>query len=45
MHVMKDARKRLEPTAEVGIFVGYTDTPITIMCICQTVVKLLCDGI
>jgi len=27
MHVMKDARKKLEPTAEVGIFVGYTDTP------------------
>ena len=23
----KDARKKLEPTAEVGIFVGYTDTP------------------
>ncbi len=27
MHVTKDARKKLEPTAEVGIFVGYTDTP------------------
>ena len=27
MHVMKDARKKLEPTVEVGIFVGYTDTP------------------
>ncbi len=27
MHVKKDARKKLEPTAEVGIFVGYTDTP------------------
>ena len=27
IHVMKDARKKLEPTAEVGIFVGYTDTP------------------
>ena len=27
MHVMKDAKKKLEPTAEVGIFVGYTDTP------------------
>ena len=25
MHVMKDARKKLEPTAKVGIFVGYTD--------------------
>ena len=23
----KDARKKLEPTVEVGIFVGYTDTP------------------
>ena len=27
IHVTKDARKKLEPTAEVGIFVGYTDTP------------------
>ena len=27
IHVMKDARKKLEPIAEVGIFVGYTDTP------------------
>ena len=27
MHVTKDARKKLEPTAEGGIFVGYTDTP------------------
>lgn len=27
MHVMKDARKKLEPTTDVGIFVGYTDTP------------------
>ena len=27
MHVTKDSRKKLEPTAEVGIFVGYTDTP------------------
>ena len=27
MHVMKNARKKLEPTAEVGMFVGYTDTP------------------
>lgn len=26
-HVTKDARKKLEPTAEVGIFLGYTDTP------------------
>ena len=27
IHVTKDARKTLKPTAEVGIFVGYTDTP------------------
>ena len=27
IHVTKDARKKLEPTAEVGIFVGYTETP------------------
>jgi hypothetical protein len=27
VHVNKDARKKLEPTAEVGIFVGYTKTP------------------
>ena len=27
IHVMKDARKKLEPTAKVGIFVGYTDMP------------------
>jgi IS30 family transposase len=27
MHVTKDARKKLESTTEVGIFVGYTDTP------------------
>ena len=26
-HVTKDARKKLEPTSEVGIFVGYIDTP------------------
>ena len=26
VHVTKDARKKLEPTAEVGIFVGYTET-------------------
>ena len=25
--VTKDARKKLEPTTEIGIFVGYTDTP------------------
>ena len=27
IHVMKDARKKLEPTVEVGIFVGYTEKP------------------
>ena len=27
IHVTKDARKKLELTAEVGIFVGYTYTP------------------
>ena len=27
MHVTKDARKKLEPTVEVWIFVGYTDMP------------------
>ena len=27
IHVTKDARKKLEPTTEVGMFVGYTDTP------------------
>ena len=27
MHVTKDARKKLEQTLEVGIFVGYTDMP------------------
>ena len=27
MHVTKDTRKKVEPTAEVGFFVGYTKTP------------------
>ena len=27
IHVTKDTKKKLEPTAEVGIFVGYTETP------------------
>jgi hypothetical protein len=27
VHVTKDAKKKLESTAEVGIFVGYTETP------------------
>ena len=26
VHVTKDATKKLEPTTEVGIFVGYTET-------------------
>ena len=26
-HVTKDARKKLDPTAKLGILVGYTDTP------------------
>ena len=27
IHVTKDSRKKLELTTEVGIFVGYTETP------------------
>jgi hypothetical protein len=27
VHVTKDFRKNLEPTVEVGIFLGYTETP------------------
>ena len=27
IHVTKDARKKLEPNVEVGIFVGYTKIP------------------
>ena len=27
IHVMKDAKKKLESTTEVGIFVGYIETP------------------
>jgi hypothetical protein len=27
VHVAKNARKKLEPTAKVGIFLGYTETP------------------
>jgi hypothetical protein len=27
VHVNKHARKKLEPIVEVGIFVGYTETP------------------
>ena len=36
VHVTKDTRKKLEPTAEIGIFVVYTDIPQTIGCIFQT---------
>ena len=43
MHVTKDATKKLEPTAEVGIFVGYTDTPhnyrVYLPNSCKTVVQ------
>ena len=43
IHVTKDARKKLELTAEVGIFVGHTDTPHN-YCVyfpdsCKTVVR------
>ena len=34
LHVTKDARKKLDPTAEVGIFVGTLIRPTTIVCIC-----------
>ena len=27
VHVTKNAKKKLEPTDEVGIFMGYTETP------------------
>ena len=27
IHVTKNTRKKLDPTAKVGIFVGYTETP------------------
>ena len=27
VHVRKDAKKKLEPTTKIGIFVGYIDTP------------------
>ena len=27
VHVTKDAKKKLEPTTQFGIFVGYTETP------------------
>jgi hypothetical protein len=27
VHVTKDSRKKMEPTTEVGIFLGYIETP------------------
>jgi hypothetical protein len=45
VHVIKNTRKKLEPTAEVGIFWGTQKHPIIIMCIFLTVRSLLCDGI
>jgi hypothetical protein len=33
VHVTKDARKKLELTTEVGIFVGYTETPHNYLCV------------
>jgi hypothetical protein len=37
VHVNKDARKKLEPTVEVGIFVGTQKHPIIIVCILRTI--------
>lgn len=31
-HVTKYAQKKLDPIAELGILVGYIDTPTTIVC-------------
>ena len=43
MHVMNDAKKKLEPTIEVGTFVGYTDTThnyrVCLLDSCKTVVQ------
>ena len=36
VHVTKDARKKLELTVEIGIFVGTLKHPIIIVCIFQT---------
>ena len=36
VHVTKDTGKKLEPTAEVGIFLGTQKHPIIIMCFFQT---------
>ena len=35
VHVTKDARKKLEPIAEIGIFWGTLKLPTTIRCIFQ----------
>ena len=45
VHVTKDTRKKLELTAEVGIFSGTQKHPIIIMCIFLTIRWLLCKGI
>jgi len=45
MLVMKDARKKLQLTAEVGIFVGYTDMPHNYRVYLPDSPRLLCDGI
>ena len=37
IHVKKDTRKKLEPTAEVGYLWGTQKHPIIIVCIYQTV--------
>ena len=36
-HVTKYSRKKIKPTTEIGIFVGYTNTPHTIGCIFQII--------
>ena len=36
VHVTKDARKNLEWKAEIGNFVGYTETPHNYVWLCQT---------
>ena len=42
-HATKDSRKNLEPTVDIGIFVGYIDTPhnylVHLLNIRMTVVK------
>ena len=36
VNVTKYAKKKLEPTVEIGIFVGYINTPHNYRCIFQT---------